>query len=204
MGKVLHTTRVDIVENARVYGNVYGGGDVGNIANELSADSVTVVKVRGGDVFGSVFGGGKGRIRAKAEHYENLGNVAGNSYVIVRDSLNSEGEIISPNVWADIYGGGEVGNVNKAPNLSGGNADVVVEGGNIGGDIFGAGLGDIDKDGNHSSADIAGNTVIKINGGSFLWDKTAGLDGNVKSLIDIDIERETAMAMVDARKRGGN
>ena len=202
MGKVLHTTRVDIVENARVYGNVYGGGDVGNIANVASADSVTVVKVRGGDVFGSVFGGGKGRIRAKAEHYENLGNVAGNSYVIVRDSLNSEGEIISPNVWSDIYGGGEVGNVNKAPNLSGGNADVVVEGGNIGGDIFGAGLGDIDNLGNRSSADIAGNTVIKINGGSFLWDKTAGLDGNVKSLTDIDIERETAMAMVEARKRG--
>ncbi len=202
MGKVLHTTRVDIVENARVYGNVYGGGDVGNIANVASADSVTVVKVRGGDVFGSVFGGGKGRIAAKANDYTTLGNVAGNSYVIVRDSLNSEGEIISPNVWADIYGGGEVGNVNMAPNATGGNADVVVEGGNIGGDIFGAGLGDIDKDGNHSSADIAGNTVIKINGGSFLWDKTAGLDGNVKSLTDIDIERETAMAIVEARQKG--
>lgn len=204
MGQVLHTTRVDIVENARVYGNVYGGGDVGNIANVASADSVTVVKVRGGDVFGSVFGGGKGRIAAKANDYTTLGNVAGNSYVIVRDSLNSEGEIISPNVWADIYGGGEVGNVNMAPNATGGNADVVVEGGNIGGDIFGAGLGDIDNLGNRSSADIAGNTVIKINGGSFLWDKTAGLDGNVKSLIDIDIERETAMAMVEARKRGEN
>lgn len=202
MGKVLHTTRVDIVENARVYGNVYGGGDVANVANTASADSVTVVKVRGGDIFGSVFGGGKGRIAAKANDYTTLGNVAGNTFVIVRDSLASEtvneeviSRTISPNVWADIYGGGEVGDVN-------GNADVVVEGGNIGGDIYGAGLGDIDKNGNHSSADIVGNTVIRIDGGSFLWDKTAGLDGNVKSLNDIDIERETALAMVEARKRG--
>lgn len=209
MGKVLGTTRVDIVENARVYGNVYGGGDVANVANTASADSVTVVKVRGGDVFGSVFAGGKGRLAAQADNYDDLGNVFGNSYVIVRDSVAyetiDEEEVertISPNVWGDIYGGGEVGNVNKAPNASGGNADVVIEGGNIGGNIFGAGFGNIDKDENKSYANIAGNTVVRVDGGSFLWDRIAGLDGNVKSLTDVDIDKETALAMVEARQKG--
>ena len=214
MGKVLGTTHVDVIENARVYGNVYGGGDVGNVANSVNTtDSVTVVKVRGGDVFGSIFGGGKGRLRSLAEDeshhhsYDDLGNVFGNTYVIVRDSVATETideeeveRTISPNVWGDIYGGGEVGNVRKTSGTRG-NADVVIEGGNIGGNIYGAGLGDLDS-GYLSSANIEGNTEIRIDGGSFLWDRTAGLDGNVKSLTDVTIDKETALAMVAARQNG--
>ncbi len=214
MGKVLGTTHVDVIENARVYGNVYGGGDVGSVANSVNTtDSVTVVKVRGGDVFGSIFGGGKGRLKSQAEEeslqhtYDDLGNVFGNTYVIVRDSVATETideeeveRTISPNIWGDIYGGGEVGNVKKIGGTRG-NADVVITGGNIGGDIYGAGLGDLDG-GNLSSADIEGNTEIRIDGGSFLWDRTAGLDGNVKSLIDVTIDRETALAMIAARQKG--
>ncbi len=202
MGKVLGVTRVDIVENARVHGNVYGGGDVASVANEASKDSVTLVKVRGGDVFGSVFAGGKGRIAAEANNYTALGNVTGNSYVIVRDSVATETideeeieRTISPNVYGNIYGGGEVGDVT-------GNSNVVVEGGNIGGNVFGAGYGDIDKVGNKSSADIMGSSNVTINGGAFMWNKTAGLDGNVKSLVDADIDRETALAIVEARQKG--
>jgi len=201
MGKVRGVTRVDIVENARVHGNVYGGGDVASVANVASKDSVTLVKVRGGDVFGSVFAGGKGRIAAKANDYTTLGNVTGNSYVIVRDSVAKETideeeikRTISPNVYGNIYGGGEVGDVT-------GNSNVVVEGGNIGGNVFGAGYGDIDKD-NKSSADIMGSSNVTINGGTFMWNKTAGLDGNVKSLVDADIDRETALAIVEARQKG--
>jgi len=218
MGKVLGVTRVDVVENARVYGNVYGGGDVGNVANSVNTtDSVTVVKVRGGDVFGSIFGGGKGRLKSQAADeshhhtYDELGNVYGNSYVIVCDSVAKETHMegdeeiverrtISPNVWGDIYGGGEVGNVKKTSGTRG-NADVVIEGGNIGGNIYGAGLGDLDS-GKLSSANIEGNTVIRIDGGSFLWDRTAGLDGNVKSLTDVTIDKEAALAMIAARQKG--
>lgn len=204
MGKVLGVTRVDVIENARVYGNVYGGGDVANVANSAATqDSVTVVKLRGGDIFGDVFGGGKGRIYANCVDYTTLGNVTGNSYVVVRDSVkveNEESVTISPNIWGNVYGGGQVGDVKKTSGTRG-NAFVSIDGGNIGGDIYGAGLGDLD-DGNLSSADIEGNTEIRIDGGSFLWDRTAGLDGNVKSLIDVTIDRETALAMIAARQKG--
>ena len=205
MGKVRGVTRVDVIENARVYGNVYGGGDVANVANTSNADSVTVVKMRGGDVFGSIFGGGKGRISAMADNYNNLGNVFGNAYVIVRDSVGTDDEgteyTISPNVWGTIYGGGQVGDIKQAPNSTGGNADIFIEGGNIGNNVYGAGYGDI-TDGVESSANVAGNTVIRIDGGSYLWKQIADEGGNVRSLTDVDIVKETAQNILQARRNG--
>lgn len=225
MGKVRGITRVDVVQNARVYGNVYGGGDVGTIDNVNALDSTTVVKVRGGDVFGDVFGGGKGRLSNVAKDYTLLGNITGNSYVVINDSIatetfsvsetNDEGgettsettqtnEII-PNIWGNVYGGGEVGDV-KAGGGKEGRATVNVNGGNIGGDIFGGGYGD---EKTSSSADIAGSTYININGGSFLWQRIAETDedgnlknGNIKSFVEARIDGNEARDMFTRRRAG--
>ncbi len=205
MGQVLGVTRVDVTENARVYGNVYGGGDVANVVNSAAPqDSVTIVKVRGGDVFGDVFGGGKGRIGAKANDYTQLGNVYGNTYVVLKDSVktvDAENITISPNIWGNVYGGGEVGDVKQTSGTRG-DAFVSIDGGNVGGDVYGAGYGDIDKDGFLSSADVEGNTNVIVNGGSFLWKQAAELDGNIKTLVESQIDRETALAIIAARKSG--
>ncbi len=204
MGQVLGVTRVDVTENARVYGNVYGGGDVANVMNSVATqDSVTIVKVRGGDIFGDVFGGGKGRIGANADNYEDLGNVYGNTYVVLKDSIktvDAENITISPNIWGNVYGGGEVGDVKKTDETRG-NAFVSIDGGNVGGDVYGAGYGDI-TDGYQSSADVEGNTNVIVNGGSFLWKQAAELDGNIKTLVESQIDRETALAIIAARKSG--
>lgn len=224
MGQVLGVTRVDITENARVYGNVYGGGDVANVTNTSYADSTTVVKLRGGDVFGDVFGGGKGRLATEADNYTVLGNIFGNSNVIVNDSLKTEtiDEVeqtvtVSPNIWGNIYGGGQVGDIKKTtePTPRYGNTSISINGGNVGGDVYGAGLGDLgeldrsdvlseskseyDFD-NRSSADVEGNTNMVINGGSFLWKQAAETDGNIKTLVEAQIDRETALAIIAARK----
>ena len=204
MGKVLGVTRVDVIENARVYGNVYGGGDVANVANSAATqDSVTVVKLRGGDIFGDVFGGGKGRIYANCVDYTTLGNVTGNSYVVVRDSVkveNEESVTIATNIWGNVYGGGQVGDVKKTSGTRG-NAFVSIDGGNIGGDIYGAGYGDI-TEGVQSSADVEGNTQIIVNGGSFLWKQASALDGNIKTLTEAKVDMETAHAILNARNSG--
>lgn len=224
MGQVLGVTRVDITENARVYGNVYGGGDVANVTNTSYADSTTVVKLRGGDVFGDVFGGGKGRLATEADDYTVLGNIFGNSNVIVNDSIKTEtiDEVeqtvtVSPNIWGNIYGGGQVGDIKKTtePTPRYGNTSISINGGNVGGDVYGAGLGDLgeldsldvlseskseyDFD-NRSSADVEGNTNMVINGGSFLWKQAAETDGNIKTLVEAQIDRETALAIIAARK----
>jgi len=224
MGQVLGVTRVDITENARVYGNVYGGGDVANVTNTSYADSTTVVKLRGGDVFGDVFGGGKGRLATEADDYTVLGNIFGNSNVIVNDSIKTEtiDEVeqtvtVSPNIWGNIYGGGQVGDIKKTtePTPRYGNTSISINGGNVGGDVYGAGLGDLgeldrsdvlsgskseyDFD-NKSSADVEGNTNMVINGGSFLWKQAAETDGNIKTLVEAQIDRETALAIIAARK----
>ena len=199
MGKVLGFTRVNLVENARVYGNVYGGGDVANVTNTNSSDSTTIVRLTGGDVFGSVFAGGKGRISAKANTYSDLGNINGNTFVIVRDSVGTDDEgaeyTISPNIWGSIYGGGQVGDVKS------GNANVLIDGGNIGSNIYGAGMGDITS-GTQSAADVEGNTNVSVNGGSYLWRQRFDESGSVLEMTDAEIVKETAVEILNARKSG--
>ena len=83
-------------------------------------------------------------------------------------SLDYEGNTV-PYVWYNIYGGCAYGTVD-------GNTLVHIEGGMLGRDIFGGGYGD-DKDDTY--ANILGNTKVQMDGGTWIWNQKADVDGNI-------------------------
>ena len=118
----------------KVKGNVYGGGEIGKVTEN------TQVKINGGTMEGSVYGGGQG-----VDTLETAGLVQGNTTVHMKDGT----------VERSIYGGGELGSVgtfttqtvtygaNAGANAgktvdvpvtctSGGLAKVIVSGGHVG------------------------------------------------------------------------
>lgn len=228
VARVIGNTIVKISEDAKIYGKVYGGGDIANVGpekykqtysikpqsysninketgdidNNNEAQSYdaknyrTLVDIIGGDIFGSVFGGGKGLRRDSAEHYDQVGRINGNTIVHVANtavtSINSValdyyGNTV-PSIWYNIYGGCAYGTVD-------GNTLVHIEGGMLGRDIFGGGYGDVaisneDKDteevlGEKDSqnvatyANILGNTKVQIDGGTWIWNQNADINGNI-------------------------
>ena len=116
VARVVGTTKVEISDDAKIYGNVYGGGDNANVGEYVSekpstyysTDSIrsittlnqtdgtfvsyeavgyrSFVNISGGTVFGEVYGGGKGLKKAEADHYENVGRINGNTLVHITDS----------------------------------------------------------------------------------------------------------------------
>lgn len=228
VARVIGNTIVKISEDAKIYGKVYGGGDIANVGpenykqtysikpqsysninketgdidNNNEAQSYdaknyrTLVNIIGGDIFGSVFGGGKGLRRDSAEHYDQIGRINGNTIVHVANtavtSINSValdyyGNTV-PSIWYNIYGGCAYGTVD-------GNTLVHIEGGMLGRDIFGGGYGDVaisneDKDTEEvlgekdtkdeaTYANILGNTKVQIDGGTWIWNQNADINGNI-------------------------
>lgn len=229
VARVIGKTIVEISDDAKIYGKVYGGGDMANVGPEkytsdysikpqsssnlnkdtgdiiyddeinpsYMADNYrTLVNIIGGDIFGSVFGGGKGLRREAAEHYEQVGRINGNTIVHVANtaatSINSValdyyGNTV-PSIWYNIYGGCAYGTVD-------GNTLVHIEGGMLGRDIFGGGYGDIEiseenqdtqevlgeKDSLNKAtyANILGNTKVQMDGGTWIWNQNADINGNI-------------------------
>lgn len=229
VARVIGKTIVEISDDAKIYGKVYGGGDMANVGPEdykqdysikpISHSNIkkdtgdiiyddeinpsyivdnyrTLVNIIGGDIFGSVFGGGKGLRREAAEHYEQVGRINGNTIVHVANtaatSINSialdyYGNTV-PYVWYNIYGGCAYGTV-------AGNTLVHIEGGMLGRDVFGGGYGDIaiseenqdiqevlgEKDTNNKAtyANILGNTKVQMDGGTWIWNQNADINGNI-------------------------
>lgn len=229
VARVIGNTIVEISDDAKIYGKVYGGGDMANVGPKdytpdysikpqsysninkekgdiiyddeinpsyISKDFRTLVNIIGGDIFGSVFGGGKGLRREAAEHYEQVGRINGNTIVHVANtaatSINSialdyYGNTV-PYIWYNIYGGCAYGTV-------AGNTLVHIEGGMLGRDIFGGGYGDIaiseenqdtqevlgEKDTNNKAtyANILGNTQVQMDGGTWIWNQNADINGNI-------------------------
>ena len=229
VARVIGKTIVEISDDAKIYGKVYGGGDMANVGPEdykqdysikpISHSNIkkdtgdiiyddeinpsyivdnyrTWVNIIGGDIFGSVFGGGKGLRREAAEHYEQVGRINGNTIVHVANtaatSINSialdyYGNTV-PYVWYNIYGGCAYGTV-------AGNTLVHIEGGMLGRDVFGGGYGDIaiseenqdiqevlgEKDTNNKAtyANILGNTKVQMDGGTWIWNQNADINGNI-------------------------
>ena len=174
----------------------------------------TLVNIMGGDIYGEVYGGGKGikkiqttnGITTTYARYNELGRINGNTLVHVANTFNDSYSTESfdqagnniPYIWNRIYGGCAYGTVN-------GNTLVHIEGGMLGLNIFGGGYGDVpvideeSKDYVESSdlsaleqvlgkkyddsvvtyANILGNTKVKIDGGSYIWNKKADTDGNI-------------------------
>lgn len=96
VARVFGTTKVNISDDAVIYGNVYGGGDVANVGS-VKADSATfsrdnyinpsnrttLVNIRGGAIMDGVFAGGKGRIASDCADYKTLGGIYGNTCLII-------------------------------------------------------------------------------------------------------------------------
>ena len=229
VARVIGKTIVEISDNAKIYGKVYGGGDMANVGPKdytpnykikpqsysninkekgdiiyddeinpsyISKDFRTLVNIIGGDIFGSVFGGGKGLRRNAAQQYDQIGRINGNTIVHVANtaatSINSValdyyGNTV-PYVWYNIYGGCAYGTVD-------GNTLVHIEGGMLGRDIFGGGYGDIEiseenqdtqevlgeKDSAYKAtyANILGNTKVQMDGGTWIWNQNADINGNI-------------------------
>ena len=226
VARVIGKTIVEISDDAKIYGKVYGGGDMANVGQEdytpdyrnkpssktaingengeivydkngkayVAGNYRSLVNIIGGDIFGSVFGGGKGLPKNQASEYEKVGRINGNTIVHVANtnaahsiSLDYEGNNV-PYIWYNIYGGCAYGTVN-------GNTLVHIEGGMLGRDIFGGGYGDIEiseenqdtqevlgeKDANNKAtyANILGNTKVQMDGGTWIWNQNADINGNI-------------------------
>lgn len=156
------------------------------------------VNIRGGNIFGNVYGGGVGCKKAEANQYYNIGRINGNTLVHVVNSnpgVDSGTDNVVPCVWGDIYGGCEYGTVD-------GNTLVHIEGGMLGKNVYGGGYGDIDIDSEltvdkevlgkkdiadtGTYADILGNTKVQIDGGSWIWNRKADSNGNITTWLDAE------------------
>ena len=238
VAKVTGTTLVEISDEAKIYGSVFGGGDIANIGDTIETPNYSIysikpisvstiaqkddaeghkagefisykaenyktfVNLKGGDIFGEVFGGGKGLKKKDAPEYDKVGRINGNTLVhIVNTDAASSTELdyqnnVVPFVWNNVYGGCAYGTVD-------GNTLVHVEGGKLGQNIYGGGYGhvkvDLDgtkteaekqkktrqtvlgkKDTDHEGtyANILGNTQVQIDGGTWIWNRKADSKGN--------------------------
>ena len=171
--KQLNTNNIETLSRmARVYGksdvniqggvffdNVYGGGDMAVVENR-GADATNVVIGNNADIRGSVFAGGNGRRRRPAtqlfaaddnmtQHPDSVGLVIGNANVSLIGSAEQ-----APYVYGDIFGGGNLAQVSADTYVS-------IYAGNMAGQIFGGGNGNITND-NVTSADVLGNTNVML------------------------------------------
>lgn len=179
VARVVGTTKVDISDDAKIYGNVYGGGDNANVGEYVSAKpstyyspdslrSITTlnqtdgtfvsykavgyrsfVNISGGTVFGEVYGGGKGLTKAEADHYENVGRINGNTLVHITDS--KPGNFTDKDNIVPYVWSNVYGGC--AYGTVDGNTLVHVEGGMLGNSVFGGGYGNVRIDNKENPAD---------------------------------------------------
>ena len=191
VAKVDKTTKVEVADDAHIYGNVYGGGDMANIGSYIThtnkveyygnkpksistfdqtngnfisyeaRDYKSFVNIVGGNIFGEIFAGGKGLKKADAPEYNKVGRINGNTILHVANTNEAGMERITPMVWNRVYGGCAYGVVD-------GNTLVHVEGGMLGLNIFGGGYGDIpitnDKTDDNSGQSTASSTLEQVLG----------------------------------------
>lgn len=228
VARVIGKTIVEVSDDAKIYGKVYGGGDMANVGLEVYTPDYSIkpqsysninvetgdiiydeinpsyivdnyrtwVNIIGGDIFGSVFGGGKGLRKEAAKHYDQVGRINGNTLVHVANTAATSTNSIAldysgntvPYIWYNIYGGCAYGTVD-------GNTLVHIEGGMLGRDVFGGGYGDIgiseenqdteevlgekDTENKATYANILGNTKVQMDGGTWIWNQNADVDGNI-------------------------
>ena len=181
----------------------------GKFLSYEAKDYATFVNITGGDIFGEVFGGGKGLKKAEALEYYKVGRINGNTLVHVVNTnatsladTDSQGNIV-PFIWSNIYGGCAFGTVD-------GSTLVHIEGGKLGHNIYGGGYGNIQidltdneteeeeeeitrntvlgkKDANKEGtyANILGNTKVQIDGGTWIWNRKADINGNITTWLAV-------------------
>lgn len=181
----------------------------GKFLSYEAKDYTTFVNITGGDIFGEVFGGGKGLKKAEATEYYKVGRINGNTLVHVVNTnatsladTDSQGNIV-PFIWSNIYGGCAFGTVD-------GSTLVHIEGGKLGHNIYGGGygnieidltgnkteeeeeeitrntvLGKVDKNKEGTYANILGNTKVQIDGGTWIWNRKADINGNITTWLAV-------------------
>lgn len=181
----------------------------GKFLSYEAKDYTTFVNITGGDIFGEVFGGGKGLKKAEASEYYKVGRINGNTLVHVVNTnatsladTDSQGNIV-PFIWSNIYGGCAFGTVD-------GSTLVHIEGGKLGHNIYGGGygnieidltgneteeeeeeitrntvLGKVDKNKEGTYANILGNTKVQIDGGTWIWNRKADINGNITTWLAV-------------------
>lgn len=181
----------------------------GKFLSYEAKDYATFVNITGGDIFGEVFGGGKGLKKAEATEYYKVGRINGNTLVHVVNTnatsladTDSQGNIV-PFIWSNIYGGCAFGTVD-------GSTLVHIEGGKLGHNIYGGGygnikidltgneteeeeeeitrntvLGKVDKNKEGTYANILGSTKVQIDGGTWIWNRKADINGNITTWLAV-------------------
>lgn len=181
----------------------------GKFLSYEAKDYTTFVNITGGDIFGEVFGGGKGLKKAEATEYYKVGRINGNTLVHVVNTnatsladTDSQGNIV-PFIWNNIYGGCAFGTVN-------GSTLVHIEGGKLGHNIYGGGygnikidltsneteeeeeeitrntvLGKVDNNKKGTYANILGSTKVQIDGGTWIWNRKADINGNITTWLAV-------------------
>lgn len=181
----------------------------GKFLSYEAKDYATFVNITGGDIFGEVFGGGKGLKKVEAPEYYKVGRINGNTLVHVVNTnatsladTDSQGNIV-PFIWSNIYGGCAFGTVD-------GSTLVHIEGGKLGHNIYGGGygnikidltgneteeeeeeitrntvLGKVDKNKEGTYANILGSTKVQIDGGTWIWNRKADINGNITTWLAV-------------------
>lgn len=181
----------------------------GKFLSYEAKDYATFVNITGGDIFGEVFGGGKGLKKAEATEYYKVGRINGNTLVHVVNTnatsladTDSQGNIV-PFIWSNIYGGCAFGTVD-------GSTLVHIEGGKLGHNIYGGGygnikidltsneteeeeeeitrntvLGKVDNNKEGTYANILGSTKVQIDGGTWIWNRKADINGNITTWLAV-------------------
>lgn len=181
----------------------------GKFLSYEAKDYTTFVNITGGDIFGEVFGGGKGLKKAEATEYYKVGRINGNTLVHVVNTnatsladTDSQGNIV-PFIWNNIYGGCAFGTVD-------GSTLVHIEGGKLGHNIYGGGygnikidltsneteeeeeeitrntvLGKVDNNKEGTYANILGSTKVQIDGGTWIWNRKADINGNITTWLAV-------------------
>lgn len=196
--KLLNSSDINTLNNmARLYGsstvkinggtffeNIYGGGDMAVVekgTNVIISDSA--------DIRADVFAGGNGRtkradtdytINNNTWHPEKVGKVLGNTNLTFFGSTK-----VAPYIYGDIYGGGNLAQVE-------GDTHINMYAANFAGEIFGGGKGRITDDKGkaiaenfYTYADVTGNTFVKL--AQDQGAQTEGEDGKKQDNFSINV-----------------
>lgn len=116
--------------NATIKRNVYGGGNYGAVGIDATTSTSTTIKVLGGTVAGSLYGGGNNNGSGSSSveatinisiYDGNIGNVFGGSKTQGTVYGNANVSVLGGNIVNDVYGGGEGNNTFVTKNV-----DVVI------------------------------------------------------------------------------
>ena len=198
-GRIDGSTSVSLINDATVYGNVFGSG-LGVLGNESSTGASTVT-VTSGTVYGNVYGAAmNGYVSSNATVTVNGGTVQGAVYGAGKgnrkDAILEAYPSVNGNVTVqiqsgsvnEVYGGSALGLVTGASSVN-------ITGGTISGDVYGAGFGTLGIVSNSS------DSTVTITGGTFGFSNIYG--GAKNGIVSGDTSVESSTVALGGSVFGG-